>query len=68
MNATVVALLTSRKFWVGTISVGAVFASVLLVVLKIIPQEALIPTISSITAMGMTYITAVAWENVNKDP
>lgn len=67
MKDTLVSLLSSRKFWVGTLTVGSVFASTILVALKIIPESALIPTITAVTATGMTFITATAFESASTD-
>ncbi len=66
MNTTLVALLNSRKWWVGTMSVAAVFAAVLLRSLQLIPADALIPTIAAITTTGLGFIGSTAWENVSK--
>ncbi len=60
-------LFTSRKFWVGTISVTAVFAAVLLRSLNLIPADALIPTITAITATGLGFIGATAHEDAHKN-
>jgi len=60
MNDTF-SIFSSRKFWVGTVSVAAVFASVLLVALKIIPESSLIPTISAITATSLGFMGTTAW-------
>lgn len=64
MNSTVNALLTSRKFWTGTLSMAAVFAAVLLRSLNLIPADALIPTIVAITTTALGFIGATAWEDV----
>jgi len=61
-------LLQSRKFWVGTITVLAVFASVYLRAAGKIPADALIPTIAAITSTALGLIGGIAWEDVaNKD-
>ncbi len=67
MKNTVVLLLSSRKFWVGTMSVAGVFAASILCALKVIPESALIPTITAVTATGMSFIGAVAFESASKD-
>ena len=64
MKDTLVALLASRKFWTGTISLTAVFAAVLLRSLGLIPADALIPTIVAITTTALGFIGATAWEDV----
>ncbi len=64
MNQALVGLLQSRKFWTGSISMAAVFAAVILCALKLIPESSLIPTISAITATGLGFIGATAWEDV----
>lgn len=67
MTSTFSNLLQSRKFWIGTLSVAAVFAAVLLRTLNLIPAEALIPTITAVTAAGMTGVSAIAIESVSAD-
>jgi len=57
------ALLSSRKFWVGTVSVAAIAAAVTLVSLGKLPESALLPTISAITTMGLSVIGSIAWED-----
>lgn len=64
MKDTVVLLLSSRKFWTGTISMAAVFAAVFLRSMNLIPSEALIPTIVAITSTGLGFIATTAWEDV----
>lgn len=59
-------LFSSRKFWVGTISVLAIVLAVLLRTLDKIPADALIPTISSITTLGLGVIGSIAWEDNHK--
>lgn len=59
-------LLTSRKFWIGTISVLGVACAVLLRVLDKIPVDALTPTILAIAATGVSVVTGVAWEDSAK--
>lgn len=49
-------LLTSRKFWIGTISVLGVACAVLLRVLDKIPVDALTPTILAIAATGVSVV------------
>lgn len=61
MKDALLSLASSRKFWTGTISVAAVFAAVLLVALKIIPEASLIPTISAITATALGFMGSTAW-------
>jgi hypothetical protein len=60
---TVVALLSSRKFYVGTLTIIAVIAAVVMVVLGKIPPEHLTVTIGAITATGITVIGSIAWED-----
>lgn len=67
MINTWILLLNSRKFWVGTITVAAVFGSVYLRATGKIPPDALIPTISAITAAALGVIGSIAWENVAKN-
>ncbi len=64
MKDTLAALLSSRKFWVGTISMAAVFAAVFLRSLQLIPADALIPTIVAITTTGLGFVGATSWEDV----
>lgn len=63
MKETLLSLLNSRKFWTGAISLVAVAASVLLVTLKLIPESALIPTISAITATALGFMASTAYED-----
>lgn len=49
-------LLKSRKFWLGAVSLAAVGAASTLRALDKLPAEALLPTILSITGIGMTTI------------
>ncbi len=67
MNQTLSNLLSSRKFWVGAISLAAVFGAVLLRSMKLIDSEALVPTISAITATGLGYIGSTAYEDAAKN-
>ena len=66
MNNTVLALLSSRKFLTGGVSLLAVFSAVLLVALKTIPESSLIPTISAITATALGFMGTTAYEDANK--
>lgn len=61
------ALLQSRKFWIGFLSVAAVFAAVFLRSMNLIPADALIPTITAITAAGVTGVSAIVVESVSAD-
>jgi len=60
---TLTALLTSRKFWIGTMSVAATLGAVLLRALNKIPADALVPTMAAITATGLGVIGSIAWED-----
>jgi hypothetical protein len=64
---TAVLLLSSRKFWVGAMSVAGVFTAAVLCAMKIIPESALIPTIAAVTATGMSFIGATAFESASTD-
>ena len=66
MKDALLALVSSRKFWTGTVSVMAVFGAVLLCALKIIPESSLIPTISAITATALGFMGTTAWEDTSK--
>ena len=59
-------LFASRKFWVGFLTVVSVVGAVVLRVTDKIPAEALVPTISSVTAVGLGIIGSIAWEDVAK--
>ncbi len=63
MNNTTTALLTSRKFWAGTLSLAAVVAAVTLRTLNLIPADSLIPTISAITAVCLGFMGSTALED-----
>ena len=63
MKDAVVALLSSRKFFVGTITVLAVISAVVLRALDKIPADALVPTIVSLTAVALGVIGTIAWED-----
>ena len=56
-------LLASRKFWMGLLTIVAVVSSVVLRALDKIPADALLPTISAITAVGLGIIGSIAWED-----
>ena len=60
---TVVALLSSRKFWVGLLTIAATVGAVVLRVTDKIPSDALVPTIVAITATGLGVIGSIAWED-----
>lgn len=66
MKETFITLLASRKFWVGTLTVVAVAAATTLRALNLIPSDALIPTITAITATGLGFIGATAAEDAAK--
>jgi hypothetical protein len=57
------ALLSSRKFWTGTITVAAVIGAVALRATGKIPADALVPTIVAITATALGVIGGIAWED-----
>lgn len=61
--STLSALLGSRKFWVGTLTIAATVGAVVLRVVDKIPADALVPTIAAITATGLTVIGSIAWED-----
>lgn len=63
MKQTWQTLLSSRKFWVGTITVAAVLGAVFLRSTGKIPADALIPTVTSLTAVAMSVIGSIAWED-----
>jgi hypothetical protein len=67
MKDTLVLLLSSRKFWVGFLTISAVFAAVFLRSMNMITAEALVPTIIAITSTGLGFIGSVAWESVSAD-
>ncbi len=57
------ALFASRKFWIGTLTIIAIIAAVLLVSLGKIDSASLVPTIVSITTTGVAVIGTIAWED-----
>ncbi len=57
------ALFASRKFWIGTLTIIAIVAAVLLVSLGKIESASLVPTIVSITTTGVAVIGTIAWED-----
>ncbi len=63
MNDTLTALLSSRKFWVGTLSLAGVAAAVTLRALGLIPADALVPTIVAVTTTALGFIGATAYED-----
>ena len=63
MLDTMKALASSRKFWVGTITVLAIAGAVLLVALGKLDAAQLTATIAGITAVGITVIGSIAWED-----
>jgi hypothetical protein len=63
MLAAITALLSSRKFLTGAMSITAVICAVVLQSLGKIPPEALIPTIIAITTTGLGFIGATAYED-----
>lgn len=60
------ALFSSRKFWVGTITVAAVIGAVVLRALDKVPADALVPTITAMTAAALGVIGSIAWEDTSK--
>lgn len=59
------ALLSSRKFWVGTITVAAVLGAVALRATGKIPADALVATVTSLTTVAMSVIGSIAWEDAS---
>lgn len=57
-------LFASRKFWVGFLTIVSVIAVVVLRVTDKIPGDALVPTLSAVTALGLGVIGSIAWEDV----
>lgn len=66
MISTFGALMQSRKFWVGTITVLAMVGAVVLRVTGKIGPSDLLPTILGLSATGSTLIGAIAWEDGKK--
>jgi hypothetical protein len=62
MNAWT-ALFASRKFWIGTLSVVSVIGAVVLVAMGKVDKDHLVPTITAISAIGVTLIGSIAWED-----
>lgn len=57
------ALLSSRKTWVGLLTVASVVGAVVLRALDKLPAEALVPTIGAISSVGLGIIGSIAWED-----
>jgi hypothetical protein len=66
MWETLKALATSRKAWVGTMTVMAIACSTVLVAMGKVEASQLTAMIAGITATGMTVIGAIAWEDTAK--
>ena len=59
-------LLSSRKFWIGSITVFAIAAASALVALGKLSHDQLTPTIAGITSVGIAAIGSIAWEDTTK--
>jgi hypothetical protein len=63
MKNAITRILASSKFLVGTLTVSAIVAAVVLRVFDKIPGDALLPTIAGITATGYAFIRATGDED-----
>lgn len=66
MKNALIALLSSRKTWVGLLTVFSVVGAVVLRALDKLPADALVPTIGAISSIGLGIIGSIAWEDVNR--
>ncbi len=57
------ALFSSRKFWVGTLSVVCTIGAVTLRAMGLIPADALVPTIIALTTTSVGFMVSTAWED-----
>lgn len=60
---TLLALTSSRKFWLGTITVAAIVGAVVMRVTGKIESSDLGPTIAGISSVAMMVIGSIAWED-----
>lgn len=56
-------LFGSRKFWLGLLTLASLAAAVVLRVTDKIPADALVPTITALTAVGISSVLSIAWED-----
>jgi hypothetical protein len=56
-------LFSSRKFWIGTLTIAATLGAVFLRATGKLPADALVPTIGAITSVGLSVIGSIAWED-----
>ncbi len=58
-------LLASRKMWVGLLTIVSVLGSLYLRAKDLIPSDAMVPTILSFSATGLSIIGSIAWEDAS---
>ena len=58
-----IALLSSRKWWTGFLTISAIATATFLVHAKMLETAQLVPTIGAITAIGISVIGSIAWED-----
>lgn len=66
MFAAWIALLSSRKFWVGMIALAGTVGAVVLVATKTLETGPALMLVGSATGIGMSLIASIAWEDVGK--
>lgn len=63
MFDTIRALLNSRKWWVGSLTILATFGVLALRALDKIPADAMGMTMATLTTIGLGVIGSIAWED-----
>lgn len=63
MTTTWSALMSSRKFWIGALTLAAIASATAMVIAKVIPTTEFLGTITAITAVGGVSINAIAKED-----
>lgn len=66
MNAALAALLQSRKFWVGMLTIVSLLVSLVLCVMGKVPVSELGTYAMSIASIGMSVIGSIAWIDTSK--
>ncbi len=63
MWETIKTLASSRKIWVGGLTVVTIAGGILLVALGKLESSMLLPITTALTALGVTTIGSIAWED-----
>jgi hypothetical protein len=61
--STASALASSRKVWVGIVTLCAIAGAITLRIFDKIPSDAIVPTIYAISGVGLTLIGGIAYED-----